>query len=134
MVVSKSALAWGKRLDRFDRMDSTLAQFCRQEGVSQIAFYYWRRKLRGQPAASQRDQDSPLPHFLPVSLSPLNKFGREWSQYDGGIAQNLVGTWSEPSRCHPRLTARVSGLGGISRASRTDCSMNIEKSQRRFAG
>lgn len=96
MVVSKSALAWGKRLDRFDRMDSTLAQFCRQEGVSQIAFYYWRRKLRGQPAASQRDQDSPLPHFLPVSLSPPKQV---WTRVEPvrwrdctKPGRNLVGT------------------------------------------
>ena len=55
MFVSKNALAWGKRLDRFDRTDVTVAQFCRQEGVSQAAFYNWRRKLRGQSAASQRN-------------------------------------------------------------------------------
>lgn len=69
MVVSKSALAWGQRLERFDRADITVAQFCRQEGVSQAAFYYWRRKLRGQPAAAQSDQAPPLPRFLPVSLA-----------------------------------------------------------------
>ncbi|RPH77050.1 MAG: hypothetical protein EHM77_08495 [Planctomycetaceae bacterium] len=69
MFVSKSALAWGKRLDRFDRADVTVAQFCRQEGVSQASFYQWRRKLRAQSAASQRNQDPPLPRFLPVSLA-----------------------------------------------------------------
>jgi hypothetical protein len=69
MVVSKSALSWAKRLDRFDRADVTVAQFCRQEGVSQAAFYYWRRKLRGPLAASPLSQATPLPRFLPVSLT-----------------------------------------------------------------
>lgn len=69
MFASKNALAWGKRLDRFDRADVSVAQFCRHEGVSQASFYHWRRKLRGQPAVSQRDQASPLPRFLPVSLA-----------------------------------------------------------------
>jgi hypothetical protein len=67
MAVSKNARAWGKRLDRFARADVTVAQFSRQVGVSQAAFYQWRRKLRGQPAAAQQDQDPPLPRFLPVS-------------------------------------------------------------------
>ena len=69
MSAAKNALAWGKRLDRFDRASVTVAQFCRQEGVSQASFYHWRRKLRGQPVASQRDQAPPLPRFLPVSLT-----------------------------------------------------------------
>lgn len=68
MVATKNALAWGERFDRFDRTDVTVAEFCRQEGVSQAAFYYWRRKLRGQPAVAQPDQAPPLPRFLPVSL------------------------------------------------------------------
>jgi transposase-like protein len=53
MAVSKNALAWGKRFNRFARADVIVAQFCRQEGVSQAAFYQWRRKLHGQPAAAQ---------------------------------------------------------------------------------
>lgn len=73
MVVSKSALAWGMRLDRFDRAGITVAQFCRQEGVSQAAFYYWRRKLRGQPAVAQSDHAPPLPRFLPLSLGTRPK-------------------------------------------------------------
>lgn len=69
MFPSKNALAWGKRLDRFDRADVTITQFCRQEGVSQASFYHWRRKLRSQPASLPRNQDPPVPRFLPVSLT-----------------------------------------------------------------
>ena len=70
MFASKTAHAWGKRLDRFDRADVTVAQFCLREGVSQASFYHWRRKLRGQPSASAPNQDPSMPRFLPVSLTP----------------------------------------------------------------
>lgn len=68
MSVSKTASTWSKRLDRFDRADVTIAQFCLQEGISQASFYQWRRKLRGQPPAPKSIQTPPMPRFLPVSL------------------------------------------------------------------
>ena len=97
MVAIKSALAWAKRLDRFDRADVTVAQFCRQEGVSQAAFYNWRRKLRGQPAASQRNQAPPMPRFLPISLA----------------ATSTVSTASTPPPSLPQSRMTIDLPGGI---------------------
>lgn len=68
MSGSRTAHTWGKRLDRFDRADVTVAQFCLQEGISQASFYQWRRKLRGQLSAPKSSQAPPTPRFLPVSL------------------------------------------------------------------
>ncbi|QDU52361.1 IS66 family insertion sequence element accessory protein TnpA [Gimesia panareensis] len=45
---SKTAKVWADRLDRFDQVDITVAQFCKNENVSQASYYYWRRKVRGR--------------------------------------------------------------------------------------
>lgn len=36
---------WTKRLNRFEESQQTIADFCRTEGVSEAAFYQWRRRL-----------------------------------------------------------------------------------------
>lgn len=64
----KAALAWGKRLDRFDRADVTVAQFCLQEGVSPSSFYQWRRRLHRKRSQEEQSQPRPIPQFLPVSF------------------------------------------------------------------
>jgi transposase-like protein len=43
---------WQKRLARFHRSGTSIAQFCHDEGVSTPSFYVWRRKLRRRPAAA----------------------------------------------------------------------------------
>ena len=55
------ALHWRERLSRFDRSDSTIAEFCEREGCSTASFYQWRRKLRA-------GELSKTPAFVPVDL------------------------------------------------------------------
>lgn len=78
MVSTSTAQAWAQRLDRYEPLDTTIAQFCQAEGVSQAAYYYWRRKLRQTHLAStdrQRSlasdvrQTNSLAKFIPVALS-----------------------------------------------------------------
>jgi len=38
MFPNQTAQAWAARLDRFDQADTTLAQFCLLEGVSQASY------------------------------------------------------------------------------------------------
>jgi hypothetical protein len=59
--------AWRKRLQRFDRCQLTLVEFCRREGVTVGAFYTWRRKLRPKPIAVQPTQ----PAFVPLRLDAV---------------------------------------------------------------
>lgn len=84
MFLSQRAQQWAKRFEQFSQDNVTIAQFCLREGVSQAAFYYWRRKLRETPAVSNqslrpielrenasRSQQIDRPHppqFIPVSL------------------------------------------------------------------
>jgi hypothetical protein len=54
---------WVERLQRFDQADQSVVAFCRQEGISAQAFYYWRHKLQPQTPAPNDP-----PRLLPVAL------------------------------------------------------------------
>ena len=56
---------WIERLDRFKRSNVTIAQFCRDEGVSVPSFYQWRKKLSANSNALLPAQT----RFLPVELA-----------------------------------------------------------------
>ncbi len=57
---------WTQRLERFEKAQQTVKQFCGDEGVSQPSFYQWKKRLREQ--ASHCGQ---LPAgFEPVRVVP----------------------------------------------------------------
>ncbi len=41
----ETARVWRARLARFRRQGSTVAEFCRAEGVGKSAFYYWYSRV-----------------------------------------------------------------------------------------
>lgn len=43
---------WEERVQRFSSSGLTVAEYCQAEGVSQAAFYNWRKKFRGRSAAT----------------------------------------------------------------------------------
>lgn len=63
------AMQWQERLQRFERSELTVAQFCELEGYSVAAFYQWRRKLDVTPSHE-------TPSFIPVTLSPSDLVDR----------------------------------------------------------
>ena len=54
---------WRGRLLRFESLNQTIAEFCRWEGVSQAAFYLWRKKLQDEAPGKKLNQ---RPLFVPV--------------------------------------------------------------------
>jgi transposase len=54
--------AWGDRMRRYGRCQLTVAQFCRDEGVSVPSFYQWKRKLADSSEAKQ-------PAFIPLATT-----------------------------------------------------------------
>jgi transposase len=58
--------SWIERLDRFAASSLSVVAFCRREGISCHAFYYWKHKLAAEPAASANG----APRLLPVRLLP----------------------------------------------------------------
>ena len=55
---------WGERLERFEQVGQTVAQFCEAEGVSTASFYQWRRKLRVDASSTPA-----LAKFVPVEVA-----------------------------------------------------------------
>jgi hypothetical protein len=53
---------WAARLRRFQQNPSSVAAFCRTEGVSSASFYLWKRRLAAEatPAA---------PTFVPLTVA-----------------------------------------------------------------
>jgi len=49
---SRKVDEWTERLVRFQNSDTTVVQFCQDEGVSQPSFYQWKRKLGKQPTTT----------------------------------------------------------------------------------
>jgi len=58
---------WRDRLERYRTSKATVAKFCLGEGVSEAAFYQWRRKLGGSLKPRQ-ESPVPRPAFAPVRL------------------------------------------------------------------
>ena len=62
------AVIWGERLWRYEQAGLTVAEFCRQEGVSVPSFYQWRKRL-AKPSNGQRFKAAAQPAFQQVMLS-----------------------------------------------------------------
>ena len=56
--------SWVERLGRFASSGLSVVSFCRAEGVSTQAFYYWKHKLAAPAPASCAD----APGLVPVHL------------------------------------------------------------------
>lgn len=88
----RRAAEWQDRFDRFHQAGTSVARFCRDEGVSVSSFYLWRRKLgqrrpsRGGPlrrdTAAQPRQGS----FVPVRvIGGLNLDRQMTAELPGGM-------------------------------------------------
>lgn len=76
MARTKSAevwKSWRDRMRRYQDTDLTVAAFCDWEGVSQAAFYVWRKKLEvdsgvrpQEPVAGSLAKCPPVPGFVQI--------------------------------------------------------------------
>jgi hypothetical protein len=51
---------WRQRLERQAESGLSIAAFCRREGVSQVSFHTWKRKLRGSTSARSSQEHAGL--------------------------------------------------------------------------
>jgi transposase len=56
---------WSERLDRLAASGLSVVAFCRNEGVSTQALYYWKNKLSAGPTAQAESSPRLLPIHLP---------------------------------------------------------------------
>ena len=59
---------WRRRLRRFEERQQSVAAFCRAEGVSEAAFYQWRRRLAETPVQEPDDGADAAIGFKPVRV------------------------------------------------------------------
>lgn len=58
---------WRRRMGRFQKGRAGVAEFCRREGVSEAAFYYWRKRLAEADEAETPGDGEPS-CFMPVRM------------------------------------------------------------------
>ena len=105
---------WRRRLREFDRGTATVAEFCRREGVSDAAFYQWRRKLASSsPQPNSPDNAAgkvPALSFLPIEITGRDdQSARIEVVFPNGI-RVLV-----PGRDHATLSAVLGAVADSSR-------------------
>ena len=99
MARTKSAEVWKSwcdRLQRFQDTDLTVAAFCDREGVSQAAFYVWRKKLPSQSAEQPRKSAEKAA----VTLAPRSAFVQilPGASRTHGTEANVVMTLTDGTR------------------------------------
>ena len=67
---------WRRRLRAFERGTVSVAEFCRREGVSDAAFYQWRRKLTST-ATEPNTPISAVEKMTALSFLPVEITGRD---------------------------------------------------------
>lgn len=62
------ARIWEQRIGRQRRSRMSIAEFCRQGGVSPASFYAWRQRLSGADSSRAGSSEERPPLFVPVEL------------------------------------------------------------------
>jgi transposase-like protein len=59
---------WEQRIERQRRSRLSIAEFCRQEGVSPASFYAWRQRLPDANSSRLGSSETRSPLFVPIEL------------------------------------------------------------------
>jgi hypothetical protein len=115
---------WRRQIQRQQQSRGTVAEFCRQHGIQPVTFYYWKRRLQDDGAASAasfsvpQPQAKPLTHgappsdaaFVPVSIIDASGGGLLEIEFANACIVRLKGT-VDPKLL--RVAIRAAGrLGG----------------------
>jgi hypothetical protein len=91
---------WTRRLRRYERTKLTVAEFCRQEGISVSALYQWQRRLAGLPKGNTSEEKAsvvpseaaasiPPAAFRAIELSPTLHSGLATIRLPSGVVIEL---------------------------------------------
>jgi transposase-like protein len=105
---------WRRRLRDFDRGRATVAEFCRREGVSDAAFYQWRRKL-ASPAAQPSTAVTAAEKVSALSFLPIEITGRDDQSARIEVVFPNGTRVLVPGRDQATLSAVLRALAGSSR-------------------
>ena len=96
-----TTVVWRDRLSRFDGSGTTVKQFCQKEGVSEAAFYQWRKRLKGdrrrrkamgEPSRPRVNSTEP---FVPVTV-PTTPFAEV--EFPNGVRVRVPATHADALR------------------------------------
>jgi len=80
---------WSARFKRFRNSGQSVTQFCRAEGVSQPAFYQWKKKLGISAAVRAGAVKSNSSAFKPVQITTDVRLQSATIRLPGGIEIEL---------------------------------------------
>ena len=62
------AAKWRERLARWQRLQCSISEFCRREGISQPSFFQWRRRLAAEKPDGRNAATPRGAAFIPVQV------------------------------------------------------------------
>jgi hypothetical protein len=104
--------AWRRRLGQQARSGQSIRAWCRAQGVTETAFYWWRKELARRAGerkpTTRRDREDRAASFVPVHVNAEPAWDgdqRDRDQPGGGAAMEIVLTDGR----RVRLTGPVNG-------------------------
>ena len=99
-------VVWRDRFSRFDGSGTTVKQFCQKEGVSEAAYYQWRKRLKGGRRRRKATGEPPRPcvnttePFVPVTV-PTTPFAEV--EFPNGVRVRVPATDADALRVVIRM-------------------------------
>lgn len=87
---TERAIYWQDLIDRHGASEQSIADFCRDAGISTASFYAWRHRL--QPPGRAVPLKNPRPALVPVRIVPETSPAKEAVivEWPGGIVLRVV--------------------------------------------
>lgn len=67
---SEVTSGWRERIRRWQRLDCSISEFCRREGVSQASFFHWRKRFGSDATKRRTSASADGVAFVPVQVVP----------------------------------------------------------------
>jgi len=58
---------WRRQIQRQQKSQMTVAEFCRRHGIQPVTFYYWKRRFQDNAAAQAASFPTPQPQAKPLT-------------------------------------------------------------------
>jgi hypothetical protein len=80
---------WRRRVKDWEASGLSVRAFCRQHGLVETSFYYWKRELRSRDAATASARTKPV--FVPMTVLPGSTLAVEVRCPSGHVVLLSVG-------------------------------------------
>ena len=98
--IFRSAEQWRDIINQQAHSQSTIADFCSQQGVSVSGFYLWRRKLADEVLVENHNHSAASVPFIEFDMASLTDDA-------SCVATSTQANWAVELQIGPHLTLRV---------------------------